>query len=148
MSRFELIPVCNGDFLGDWNAKVGLSGCLLATVAIILLSLHFCQSHYGTQTEFLSAESLLQFQPMEWEWAELTWREGGNKSSAWREGANKKWLHGPVKALEIAQVRRHVRALFLGLFSKISTRDGGESELHRLWGLVWASWEEMERMKE
>lgn len=67
MSRFELILVCNGDFLGDWNAKVGLSGCLLATVAIILLSLHFCQSHYGTQTEFLSAESLLQFQPMEWE---------------------------------------------------------------------------------
>lgn len=107
-------------------------------LAIILLSLHFCQSHYGTQTEFLSRISFSS-SLMEGEWAELTWREGGNKSSAWREGANKKWLHGPVKALEIAQVRRHVRALSW-LILQNSTRDGGESELHRLWGLVWASW--------
>lgn len=36
---------------------MGLSGHLLATMAVILLHLHLCQSHYGTKTEFESPTS-------------------------------------------------------------------------------------------
>ena len=141
MSRFEPIPVYMSLMALLFRR---LSGVLRWVSMGVCWPLWPSFSHPCTFARATMGHRL-NFYPLHLSFSSSPW-SGDEQSSARREGGNKKWLRGPVKAPEIAQVRSHLRALFLG-FSKISTRDE-ESELHRLWGLVWASWEEMERKRE